>query len=206
MTKNIFYVYAYLRDKDSKTAKIGTPYYIGKGKGNRITRDHKKIPVPTKEENILIVAEGLTELWSLAFERQLIRWYGRKDLGTGILLNKTDGGDGVSGIIQSATTRQKRSDALTGRKQPNISAALKGIPKSAEHNAKNSASKLGVKKPKIAEALAGKQNKLGKTNKNPYPLKGLPKPKISCKHCGFMASIPSIARYHNNNCKKKETV
>ena len=121
-------------------------------------------------------------------------------------LNKTDGGDGVSGIIQSATTRQKRSDALTGRKQPNISAALKGIPKSAEHNAKNSASKLGVKKPKIAEALAGKQNKLGKTNKNPYPLKGLPKPKISCKHCGFMASIPSIARYHNNNCKKKETV
>ena len=26
-----FYVYAYLRDKDSATAKIRTPYYIGKG-------------------------------------------------------------------------------------------------------------------------------------------------------------------------------
>lgn len=27
---NIYYVYAYIRSKDSETARAGTPYYIGK--------------------------------------------------------------------------------------------------------------------------------------------------------------------------------
>ena len=38
-----YYVYAYLRQRDSKKASAGTPYYIGKGQGNRI---HEKIGHP----------------------------------------------------------------------------------------------------------------------------------------------------------------
>jgi len=90
-----YYVYFYLRSKDSETAKAGTPYYVGKGKGNRRYNEHIwHIPPKDKTKNIL-VEQNLTELQAFILERYYIRWFGRKDLGKGILRNKTDGGEGV---------------------------------------------------------------------------------------------------------------
>lgn len=110
-----FYVYAYLRVNNSKIAKSGTPYYIGKGSKSRAWEPHKSIPLPTTNLRIVIVEKGLTEIGAFAIERRLIKWWGRKDNGTGILLNRTDGGEGLSGKIVTDEFRKKMSELSKGR-------------------------------------------------------------------------------------------
>jgi len=113
-----FYIYAYIRSKDSSTAKAGTPYYIGKGKSERAwnTISHTKsnnARTPKDKSKIVILEANLTEVGSLALERFYIRWFGRKDNGTGILRNKTDGGEGVEGYIFSEEQLIKRGKSIS---------------------------------------------------------------------------------------------
>lgn len=103
-----FYVYAYVRVN-------GTPYYIGKGKGNRAWSKRKEeVKLPTDKSRIIILEKNLSNIGALALERRYIRWYGRKDLGTGMLHNRTDGGDGTAGIKWSEDSKRK----VSGRKLP----------------------------------------------------------------------------------------
>ena len=106
-----YYTYAYI------SSRTKLPYYIGKGIGTRLFISHKNhgITTPRNLDQIIVLEQNLTELGALALERRYIKWYGRKDNGTGILHNKTDGGESTIGHIKSPEQIEKHRQKLKGR-------------------------------------------------------------------------------------------
>ena len=157
-----FYTYAYLRvDR--------TPYYIGKGKGRRLYEKHQKgISVPKDKSRIIYLKQNLTEEEAFKQEKYMIAVFGRKDLGTGILHNKTDGGEGASGAVMSEETRNKISEALKGENNHQYGKKGKDAPNygkvpSEETRRKLSEAKKGKKhseetRRKRSEANKGKKH------------------------------------------------
>jgi hypothetical protein len=101
-------VYQWLRED-------GTPYYIGIGNPRRPYKGRRSCGHPPSRDRIIILHENLEWEEACRIERDLIAFYGRKDLGTGILRNMTDGGDGV--VNPSSHTKEKISKANTGKKR-----------------------------------------------------------------------------------------
>lgn len=106
-----YYTYAYLR-------KNKTPYYIGKGKKkkgkyySRTTALHENVYVPPKER-ILILKEFELEFDAYKHEMYMIKVFGRKDNGTGILHNRSDGGEGHTNMSEYA--RKRSSETHKGK-------------------------------------------------------------------------------------------
>lgn len=106
--KTEFYTYAYLRDDK-------TPWYIGKGKGKRAYKKHDYFSPPAPDK-IIILKNNLTEEEAYKHEIYMIAIFGRKDLGTGILRNRTNGGDSPPVFTgHTEESKQKISDKLKGR-------------------------------------------------------------------------------------------
>lgn len=146
-------MYAYIRKSNN------TPYYIGKGNGTRAWGKHH-FKIPLSNSQIIILESGLTEIGALALERRMIQWYGRKDNYTGILSNRTDGGEGSVGLKMSEEAKRKIALSKIGHKfsketKQKMSAAKLGKPsphrgcvRSIETRLKQSASTLGKPKKK----------------------------------------------------------
>ena len=56
----------------------------------------------------------------------MIAVFGRKDLGTGILYNKSNGGEGPSGMVVTDEIKEKWSNQRRGKKKPKQSENMKG--------------------------------------------------------------------------------
>ena len=101
-----FYTYLWLRND-------GTPYYAGKGHGDRaFYTNNRRFKSPPRER--IRIQKWEDEQTALAMERYLINFYGRKDLGTGCLRNLTDGGEdppksAFKGKKHSEESRHKQS-------------------------------------------------------------------------------------------------
>lgn len=185
-----FYVYAYLRSKDSITSELGTPYYIGKGSGNRSHVKHH-VPMPQDHNNIIFIKTDLTEQQALDLEIELIKKYGRKDLNTGILHNRTNGGEGISNPSletrekmsrakrnESPETRLKRSIAAKNRIRTPLSEETKRKISEANKGKKRTA----ISKEKMAKCKKGQVLSEEHKNKISKALKEISKSPFSKEH------------------------
>jgi hypothetical protein len=177
-----FYVYVYLRED-------GTPYYVGKGRGIRAwTKSKNEVGKPTSNDRISILKANLSENEAFDLEKLTILLYGRKDLNTGLLRNKTAGGDGVSGYKYSTEQCSIRGQA--------ISKAKKGKLFTAEHKLNLSISHRGKPSP-----LKGTKQSTNIIEAKRLALKGLIYFPICCPHCNKEGAGPVMYRYHFKRCK-----
>lgn len=116
----MFYVYVYY---DPRPLKLNQPVYVGKGTGDRDishwSRGSHNKPFQDfishlKQRGLIATCQRVfeTESEQEAFDKEveLIELYGRRDLKTGTLFNRTDGGEGASGAI-----RTPEEKLVTGR-------------------------------------------------------------------------------------------
>lgn len=104
-----FVVYMYVRVD-------GTPYYIGKGRPQRPYYKKGRPCGTPPRERIIILHSNIDEQEAFRIEKYLIAKYGRKDIGTGILKNRSDGGEGCSGAVYTEERRRKISESKLGEK------------------------------------------------------------------------------------------
>ena len=101
-----FYTYMWLRED-------GSPYYVGKGTWKRAHR--KGAP----SEDRIIMQEWPCEEDAFTAEKLLIAVYGRESDG-GVLINRTDGGEGPTGLKHTVEFKQARREWMLAHKRTKV--------------------------------------------------------------------------------------
>lgn len=201
-----FYVYAYIRND-------GALSYVGKGTGNRAFLKKNKRGRPADDSKIKIIQRGLFEQEACDLEIDLIKKYGRKDLGTGILINPTNGSKGASNfssLTKDKVAFAKRNESSEIRRKRSVTASNRTRnPLSVETKQKISVANTGKKrssaaKKKMSDAKIGKKRPPEVIAKTAEKLRDKKKPVATCPYCGKNGGISAMARWHFTRCKFKE--
>jgi len=119
-------VYKHIKKTDLQIFYIGIGLNEKRAYSKYNRNNHWRNIVKKHDYTVEIIKSNLTWEESCNLEMLLISEYGRIDNGTGILVNMTNGGDGVLGMEHSVETRKQMSNSQ------------KGIKHSAERNLKKS--------------------------------------------------------------------
>lgn len=193
----------------------GEVFYVGIG--DSIIRAYQKASRNRYWKNIVrkfgysveIIYENIPWEDACIKEQELIKYYGRKDLGEGILVNRTDGGEGAKRLVHSEDYRNRlriygpMSNEDTVRKWKNT------MNKRTEQEKSRTADKIidAVFNKYSKEEINARYKKMGekmKGVKRPHTsetMKGKEKQKVQCEKCGIMMSKNHMTRYHINKCK-----
>jgi hypothetical protein len=186
----MFYIYAYLRVDYS-------PYYIGKGSGKRAFSKCKgEIRPPADKHRIVILQNNLDEDTAFDYECKFIKLFGRKDTGTGILRNKSEGGSGNSGW--KASEEQKSNHYM---KRPEWR-KIQSERSSGKNNPLYGKRKLGKDNPMFGVHRTEEWKELMRGKNNPI---NRPEHQLFCVACNKSMPKQLFNRWgHGINCKKQQ--
>ena len=130
-TNPIYYVYGYLRSRKGPFGEKGTIKYVGKGSNYRYRGQHQNVKVPKNlARDVIFFQKNMEEKDAFDMEETLITKYGRQDKGTGILENRSEGGNKPP---SAAGMKRKKKRIWSEESKAKLSASLTGLVKSQEH-------------------------------------------------------------------------
>jgi hypothetical protein len=118
--ENKYYIYAHTIASHGLERPFGEIFYIGRGCRRRAYVKSRRSSywnniINKYGYNVHFFETGLTNEEANLAEKRYIKAIGREDIGKGTLVNFTDGGEGLSGHIQSEEHKRKIGEASKGR-------------------------------------------------------------------------------------------
>ena len=193
-----------------KTLDTKEVFYVGIGKKeSRAYRVDSRTSIwknVVSKHGLLVEITHNDIVWEEAcsIEKYLIAFYGRRDLGTGTLVNMTEGGEGNANPYRTEEWRKKQSEVRIGEKHPNYK---KPNPQLAELNKSRKVEKRPYKKRKPRPDLS-ERNKLRVGDNSPIKGKKREDSKerlnktLVCPYCGIEDKMLTMYRLHFDRCKQ----
>lgn len=202
MIRSDYYVYTY-------SYPNGVPFYVGKGCGRRdkvhlydakagrnqskwAVRVIGKLLASGEQPVITRIIENIDNELACFIEEEYIDKYGRRDIGTGLLVNCTAGGDEGAKELAPATKASRDLKLINAGQKTRFgkghTPANKGKPRSASTIEKMRANQLGKTTSDKQKAVAAKLAKARLTDIR------------TCPKCGKTGPLPHMKRWHFDNC------